>query len=271
MTIYPNQTLFPTRYRQAEQRFKLLENPSAEDKILFTKAQREEALRQQVLQSRLGNRKDLPEEDDGALSVEETDSPEASSSSHRPLVDARSRSMPKKATSKAKTPKISQRDKTKSMELGLRRLVGTNDYTTRLYNIKPTADQEKGKGNQRRSRKKTTRLTEKELESIFNPGDVIASAKTNAALPEIPTFTNADKSKALTELIASIPALSPEDQAAAKSDRLRILEATRKFDHKPSSDGKGLWKVKGLKTSLLHHQVREALLNSLYCFILIIK
>jgi hypothetical protein len=150
-------------------------------------------------------------------------------------------------------------------------MVGTNQYTAKLYGIAPTGDEKKGKAGTRRSQKKTTRLTDKELESLWNPGELIASAQKNAELPEIPTFTSADKSKALTELIASIPSLPPDDQAAAKSDRLRILEATRKFDHKPSSDGKGLWKVKGLKTSLLHHQVRDAISNPISGFALTLK
>ncbi|KAJ5966151.1 SNF2 family helicase [Penicillium waksmanii] len=40
-----------------------------------------------------------------------------------------------------------------------------------------------------------------------------------------------------------------------KSPKRRKNEAIKQFDHKPKSDQQGLWKLKGLNTSLFHHQV----------------
>ena len=195
---------------------------------------------------------DLHEEDDGALFVEETFGDNFPLSNEQADASG-SNSKLNQIKKRRQTPSL--KEKTASMEVGLQRLLGTKRRDT-----EPT-NQTEGSSNQRVSRQKTNRLSAEELESIWSPSSIIASAKENAALPEIPTFTNTDKSKALNELIASLPDLSPEDQAAAKSDRQRILEATRKFDHKPSSDGAGGWKVKGLKTSLSHHQVRRAMFN----------
>lgn len=245
-----------------------MENPSAEDNVLFAKARQEEGLRRKVFHSRLKNSENPRSDDDDALFVEQDGVPESSSSGQQETHIAESNKPAPKKMPKKRTMKPSNKDKMKSMELGLRRMVGTNQLTTELYGIVPSLDQKKEKAGQKKSRKKTTRLSERELESLWKPTDIISSSEANAALPEIPTFKAMDKSKALTELIASIPALSPNDQAAAKSDRQRILEATRKFDHKPSSDGKGLWKVKGLNTSLLHHQVRgEIKTINLACYI----
>lgn len=261
VNLYTNKIFTPS-FLLAEERFKRLKNPTAEDEILFAKAKRDEEQRRKVLHSRFANGEaSLPEHEE-SLFVEEADLPGSSSSAGQQTQATGSKmAAQKQVPKKRRISKPSQKEKTKSMELGLRRMVGTNQYTGKLYGITPTVDEKKVKTGKRMSRKKTTRLSDKELESLWNPGELIASAQKNAALREIPTFTSGDKSKALTELIASIPALSPDDQAAAKSDRLRILEATRKFDHKPSSDGKGLWKVKGLNTSLLHHQVRNAIPN----------
>lgn len=244
------------RYRQAKERYRALENLSAEDNVLFVKARQMEEFRRKVFYNRLRNSEKPLGDDDDALFVEQDGIPEWPFSSKQETHVAESNKTAPKKVPKKGTMKPSNKDKMKSMELGLRRMVGTNQLTTKLYGIAPSLDQNKEKIGHQKSRKKTTRLSEKDLESLWKPTDIISSSKANAALPEIPTFKAMDKSKALTELIASIPALSPDDQAAAKSDRQRILEATRKFDHKPSSDGKGLWKVKGLKTSLLHHQVR---------------
>ena len=89
------------------------------------------------------------------------------------------------------------------------------------------------------------------LDSLLHT-DVVAEAHTSAALPEIPGFSERDKGKALAQLLASIPAA---DQQEAKSDRNKVLQATRKITTKAKSDGKGGWKIKGLNTSLYHYQV----------------
>ncbi|KAL2003529.1 hypothetical protein VTN02DRAFT_3514 [Thermoascus thermophilus] len=58
--------------------------------------------------------------------------------------------------------------------------------------------------------------------------------------------------KPLRELISSIPAA---DQDEAESDKNAVTQALRKFTNRVRSDCKGGWKVKGLKTSLYHHQL----------------
>jgi hypothetical protein len=107
---------------------------------------------------------------------------------------------------------------------------------------------------ERQTKTRTTRLSEKELQSIFVHSDIIESARINSELPAAPGFTSRNRQVALEEMVASIPT---EDQAEARSDKFRINEAIKQFDYKPKSDEKGGWKVKGLKSSLYHHQVRK--------------
>ncbi|KAJ4351531.1 uncharacterized protein N0V89_006874 [Didymosphaeria variabile] len=72
--------------------------------------------------------------------------------------------------------------------------------------------------------------------------------------PEQPTFTSKNKASALKELIASVPT---EHQKSAKDDTAALLRATKDFDGRGSckADGNGMWKVRGMPTSLKHYQV----------------
>ncbi|KAK5274505.1 hypothetical protein LTR99_004787 [Exophiala xenobiotica] len=89
--------------------------------------------------------------------------------------------------------------------------------------------------------------------------NVVDAARANADRPDMPTFTSKDKSKALNELIASIPTA---DQNSHSSERNAILEATKKFKGggrgAVRSDGQGGWKLRGMESSLYHHQLLGA-------------
>ncbi|KAL5399978.1 hypothetical protein PMIN06_012687 [Paraphaeosphaeria minitans] len=76
----------------------------------------------------------------------------------------------------------------------------------------------------------------------------------NEDAPEQPTFSSTKKADALKELIASVPT---EHQKSAKDDTQALLRATKDFDGRGSckADGRGMWKVKGMATSLKHYQV----------------
>jgi hypothetical protein len=91
------------------------------------------------------------------------------------------------------------------------------------------------------------------LETFFG-SDIIGDAQTNSAMGPIPGFTAGNKEKALTELIASIPAAGREE---AVPDRQVVIDATRKFTRRVRSDKRGGWRLSGLKTSLYHHQVSD--------------
>lgn len=73
-------------------------------------------------------------------------------------------------------------------------------------------------------------------------------------VPEQPTFKARNKAGALKELIASVPI---EHQKTARDDTAALLRATKDFDGKGSckADGNGMWKIRGMSTSLKHYQV----------------
>jgi SNF2 family DNA or RNA helicase len=87
--------------------------------------------------------------------------------------------------------------------------------------------------------------------------NIVADAQANASRPGIPTFTSRDKTNALNELIASIPSA---DRGSHNSDKSALLTATRKFKGHASvkSDGQGGWKLRGMESSLYHHQLLGA-------------
>lgn len=112
-----------------------------------------------------------------------------------------------------------------------------------LVTSKQSSSRSKGKAK--------SKANEVDLDSLFG-SDIIKDGQSNAQSASVPTFTNGDKNKALSELIASIPT---ESQEEAKPDKQAVLDATKKFNLRVKSDKKGGWKHRDLKTSLYHHQV----------------
>ncbi|KAH1299953.1 hypothetical protein KXV22_005980 [Aspergillus fumigatus] len=168
--------------------------------------------------------------------------------------DMPSANRPSKGPRKQKN-RVSAAERRRSMQLGLESALGR-------------VTRNKGSG-KKRSRKRKADDSEEDIPAssnvskkhLFDPefdlnaflnSDVIADAQANAGLPAIPISNSKNKKSALAELFASIPSA---DQDQAKSDRQAILEATTKFRHKARPDGKGGWRIKGMKTSLFHHQL----------------
>ncbi|KEF53932.1 uncharacterized protein A1O9_09727 [Exophiala aquamarina CBS 119918] len=93
--------------------------------------------------------------------------------------------------------------------------------------------------------------------SSLGRSNIIQEAQANADKPDMPTFCSKNKTTALQELIASIP--SAENGAHA-SDRAAVRDATKKFKGRGAvrSDGQGAWKLRGMRSSLYHHQLLGA-------------
>ena len=87
--------------------------------------------------------------------------------------------------------------------------------------------------------------------------NIVEAAQANADAPDMPTFTDKNKAKALKELIASIPS---SERANATSDRTAVMNATKKFKGIGAvrSDGRGGWKLRGMASSLYNHQLLGA-------------
>ncbi|CAI7582283.1 unnamed protein product [Penicillium pancosmium] len=153
----------------------------------------------------------------------------------------------KKKSSKGVISKLSRKEQETAKGIGRRKIL--TDKKQKPGGVKFDA---RSTHTGRQSQTKTTRLSDHELRSIFVHSDIVRISEINSGLPAVPGFSSHVRKVALQEMVASIPT---EQQAEARSDKQRINEAIRQFNHKPKSDQQGLWKVKGLKTSLFHHQV----------------
>lgn len=92
----------------------------------------------------------------------------------------------------------------------------------------------------------------KQATSLFNSNVFMQQAGANAR--EQPVFRSRVKADALKELIASVPI---EDVKKVRGDINILMAATKDFDGRGSvkSDGFGLWRPKGMRTSLKGYQI----------------
>jgi SNF2 family DNA or RNA helicase len=116
----------------------------------------------------------------------------------------------------------------------------------------PQKASKSGAGRGAAKKKKQVENAIKQAASLIN-ADVFQQ-QAGADANEQPTFQSKIKDTALKELIASVPL---EDQGKAKGDMAILLNATRDFDGTGAvkSDGRGLWLVRGMKTSLKAYQI----------------
>ncbi|KAH1654810.1 hypothetical protein KXX16_000628 [Aspergillus fumigatus] len=237
--------------------YSTLESPTLEDTVHYEKAKQKDARRRE----RIASRKALEEAEQTLETFPDLFDDELLNSSLESLPgdtgrrsDMPSANRPSKGPRKQKN-RVSAAERRRSMQLGLESALGR-------------VTRNKGSG-KKRSRKRKADDSEEDIPAssnvskkhLFDPefdlnaflnSDVIADAQANAGLPAIPISNSKNKKSALAELVASIPSA---DQDQAKSDRQAILEATTKFRHKARPDGKGGWRIKGMKTSLFHHQL----------------
>jgi hypothetical protein len=143
-----------------------------------------------------------------------------------------------------RTPLLTSKEVRESVKIGL-----DNAYSGRI----PSGGRQnmtftitgKSKG------RKQSKSNELDLATLGG-SNIIEDAQVNAQLPSIPVSKKGGKTDALKELVQSLPEAVQKD---ASADKRLVLEATKKFIHKPRSDKQGGWKHPKLQTSLYHHQV----------------
>ncbi|RHZ74032.1 hypothetical protein CDV55_109135 [Aspergillus turcosus] len=228
-----------------------LENPTLEETVQYEKAKQQEIRRRERIASRKAL-EELQAEQDLETILDSFDDGLPGDSGERS--DMASANRPSKVPRKQKN-RVSAAEKRKSMQFGLdialgrvTRKKGPGKKSPRKRKADDIDEDVPANGN---GSKKNSKDTEFDLDTFLYP-DVIADAQANAGLPAIPISNSKNKKTALAELVASIPSA---DQEQAKSDGQSILDATTKFTNKARSDGKGGWRIKGMKTSLFHHQL----------------
>jgi hypothetical protein len=232
-------------FEEVKKWFESLKHPTMEQTIRYEAAKRDEESRLK----RVRTREQLPQEPvDDQLFCPQDDA--TTTSGKRPhgqtetINEDNVTSATGPTTSNPSAPKrrrlqatVTAKDDRRSMEIGLNAMLGKGPKSGR-----------KSGGSRRRQK---SRANEINLDTLFG-SDIIADAHASSLLGPIPGFTEANKEKALTQLIASIPSA---DRQEALSDKQVVIQATRKFTRRVKSDKRGGWRLPGLKTSLYHHQV----------------
>lgn len=86
--------------------------------------------------------------------------------------------------------------------------------------------------------------------------DVYADANANLSVAALPVVTATRKDEALKSLLANVPL---EDIRTARGEKEHLRKATITLGpNKVKADGNGGWKLKGMKSSLLNHQLQGA-------------
>ncbi|KAF7158292.1 hypothetical protein CNMCM5623_003061 [Aspergillus felis] len=239
--------------------YNTLEDPTLEEKVQYEKAKQQENRRKERIASRKALEQFQAEQTlETILDSSDDELPDSALGQVHGDTGKRSDmatpNRPSKGPRKQKN-RVSAAERRRSMQLGLDIALGhvtSKKGPAKKSSRKRKADDSNGdvpaNGN---GSKNNLRGTEFDLDAFLYP-DVIADAQANAGLPAIPISNSKNKKTALTELVASIPSA---DQDQAKSDKQAILDATTKFRNKARPDGKGGWRIKGMKTSLFHHQL----------------
>ncbi|KAM5450058.1 hypothetical protein McanCB49686_006419 [Microsporum canis] len=99
--------------------------------------------------------------------------------------------------------------------------------------------------------KEPTRLN---FDSLFT-SNLFSNAKRNTQKKAIPGFSAGDKSKALREIIGSIPTDEEIDMRSLSEHKKAIMDSILKFTKRPRADHEGGWRHPNMKTSLFHYQL----------------
>lgn len=94
-----------------------------------------------------------------------------------------------------------------------------------------------------------------DLDSLLG-SNIYEDGNRNLERPDLPLVTETRKDKALKALLAGVPLENQAESRGQKSDLERASKILGKY--KVSADGNGKWKLKGMKSSLFHHQLQGA-------------
>ncbi|KAJ5091919.1 hypothetical protein NUU61_006789 [Penicillium alfredii] len=262
-----------SKFDAIEKRYNALQNPDMSDTVVYLQAKRQEETRKKVLNTRkVLKQRELEEndvenedsenegpenEDELFYSMKESPEPSFMPSAKTPQ-DKKLPTPPMAPASKKARPakrhkngQVTESVIKHGMSLGLNVMLGGDSGTGKGSKSRKNLEDVGTLKERRKSRKKTARMTDADIDSIFYR-DIIASVQKNSSMGPLHVSSLKDKQKALSEVVANVPI---KDQAAAISDKHLLIEATKKFFWKAKTDGKGGWTIKGLKSGLYHHQL----------------
>lgn len=232
-----------------------LKNPSHDDKARFDLAKQQEAARMSQIEEQMLLDEDHQHENemkefDYLLEIDsEMELQEVSTD------DESQEGVPKKPNSKPKPKQatkaqISKEERNRASNIGLRHLLEKHEEQQSQKSSAKKGSKSILQHTTKKSPKKKTRVSNDDIEGLFYH-DIVASANVNASMAELPGSDKKDKTKALEEIIASLPVSNRQE---ANSDKKKCIEASKRFKPAAKLVGKA-WKIKGLDTHLYHYQV----------------
>ncbi|KAF9894723.1 hypothetical protein FE257_006613 [Aspergillus nanangensis] len=244
-----------SKFVDAEFRFNSIFMPTMADRVKLEQARRQEEARKKRVAGRNALKEqgeedsddDQPEQPKNELFC--VDEPEIKEMG--PQEQASEEKKRQKPNRKPQN-KLSAEERRKSMKLGL-------DVALGRAGLKPRGRTGKRKranansGPNKRS-KKEDKQPEVSLESLLYT-DVTGEGHASAIAAEKPDICGKNKEKALTQLLASIPSADQED---ARSDKKKLIDASKQFTKSARRDEQGHWIVNGLLTRLFDYQLLGA-------------
>ncbi|OQD74738.1 hypothetical protein PENDEC_c009G00043 [Penicillium decumbens] len=149
---------------------------------------------------------------------------------------------------------VSEEEKQRSMEVGLRTLVGRTSLTETLY--PPTKDDMPELPLNHKALKPTDK-DKNIIEDMLAGASATKGLEENALKPEIPISVGKNKRKALSTIAREVMKADPTaDKRELYRDVNDLVAASMRFRHKPKIvDGDRVWNLNGMKKTLFHHQV----------------
>ncbi|KGO41713.1 Helicase, C-terminal [Penicillium expansum] len=245
-------------FNEYQRQFQTLQSPSMEQQIEFEKQREKELERGRKFKNDKICDLTVQAEPEGGTEDENISSalkeqPQPKDPQPEEKIEA---DLTKPARVKRPVTRVSKAGIQKAKDVGLAQLLskeGAKKHSTANEPEPETEQASVTKGNRKKHRHHPTILSKEEIRSIFkNDG---GRKKAKDPLPPGFVSTEKNKQKAFREMLASIPVA---EQAGAREDISILNEATQTFNPSARSDGKGKWKVRGLKASLMVNQVLAA-------------
>lgn len=145
------------------------------------------------------------------------------------------------------------RDIKESQEKGLQFMIGINQLTRDLYGPMVAAyEQEKESRRKKGKKYKQAQFTSRDADELCPAQNVFGLM---GVQPEARLGSRSEENCDRHLFREIIRGLRDEEKASSRPDKERIDTASQNFNRKIQSVGSGKWKMEGMKTTLMDHQV----------------
>ncbi|KAL2820462.1 SNF2 family N-terminal domain-containing protein [Aspergillus cavernicola] len=252
----------PEKFKSIEKWYNRLKNPSMADEVRYAAARRKldiwntRSESQRHLQQGEDEHKN-GQESENELFVSQDDPPSGGRQREPPIkntAQSRSSTPAQQSSKKKQQNRISADEKRRSMEVGFEpireKLQGKKKRGKSADKSNGTDVAVESRPKQKGIQKKNTKCPETDMLSSLHP-NLFQEAHESSVLPALAGFTSGARKSAIAELVASIPSVDQE----VEDDAVLLKKALKKFNNRVQSNRNGCWRMRGLTTSMYHHQL----------------